>query len=92
MKFGLKRASRAAAFTKTEDTRRAVLGVLGVFGIKNTVLAEANAKCRKLIIDTKVRESKAEKLKEKVQVEEIEIDANNLEAESINDLVKDWVL
>ena len=92
MKFGLKRASKAGAYTKTEEGRRAVMGVLEIFGIKNTVLKEANTKCSKLNINTDKRERKVLDLKDKVQLHEIEIDSNNLEAESINDLVKEWVL
>ncbi len=92
MKFGLKRASKAGAYTKTDEGRRAVLGILEIFGIKNTVLAEANTKCRKLITNTEKREIKVDKLRNQVQTNEIQIDSNNLETESINELVKEWVL
>jgi hypothetical protein len=91
-KFGLKEAKAASEFTKTEDTRRSVLGILGVFGIKNTVLAEANVACKKNTTKVDKSQTKAAKLELEQNRLEGAIIAAERDCENIQDVVRDWVL
>jgi hypothetical protein len=91
-KFGLKEAKAASEFTKTEDTRRSVLGILGVFGIKNTIIDEATKACRKNTAKIEKAQTKMVKLSdEHVKVSENVITLEH-DTDIVQDVVKDWVL
>jgi hypothetical protein len=91
-KFGLKEAKAASQFTKTEDTRRSVLGILGVFGIKNTVEAEASKVCRRN--DAKIE--RAQNTMVKLSTKHVIVSENVITLEHdtdiVQDVVRDWVL
>jgi hypothetical protein len=91
-KFGLKAAQKASIFTRTEDTRRAVLGVLGVFGIKNTVQAEATALIVKANKKLTKNQDKITGLEIKARVYENECISLESDIDDVNETVVDWCL
>jgi hypothetical protein len=91
-KFGLKEAKAASEFTKTEDTRRSVLGILGVFGIKNTILTEATKACRRNTSKIERAQATMVKLSEKHVIVSENVITLEHDTDITQDVVRDWVL
>jgi hypothetical protein len=91
-KFGLKAAQKASEFTQTETTRRAVLGVLGVFGIKNTVQKEATALITKSIKQLAKTQDKIVGLEIRQNKHERECISLESDIDEVNETVVDWCL
>ena len=91
-KFGLREAEAASIYTNTEGERRSVLEVLGVLGVKTTVIEEADTICRRLNKEIEITDAEIARLRAKtIALDELN-DERGEEVEDINELVKDWVL